>query len=204
MTESEKLRLKNWNFFGSHLVGFDDIHCGLFLSARATKHCCPNKYLQHYLSYWAFHFISKLQRVQNALVGVVLQNNSATSAGLLLNSLHWLPVHSWINFKIATITYKSLYSQSPGYLASMFHHYMPTRNLRSSNIHCFFHLTQQKQITNYQLTSSLHVSYHLSKPTSKLHYFQHTSWLVSVIACLRFTCDASGLCTVYKWLLSLS
>ena len=70
--------------------------------------------------------ISKLQRVQNALARVVLQKNSATSAGPLLNSLHWLPVHSRINFKIATITYKLLHSQSPGYLASMLHHYIPT------------------------------------------------------------------------------
>ena len=70
--------------------------------------------------------ISKLQRVQNALARVVLQKNSATSAGPLLNSLHWLPVLSRINFKIATITYKSLHSQSPGYLASMLHHYIPT------------------------------------------------------------------------------
>ena len=77
--------------------------------------------------------ISKLQRVHNVLARVVLQKNSATSAGPLLNSLHWLPVHSRINLKIATITYKSLHSQSPGYLASLLHHYMPTRNLRSSN-----------------------------------------------------------------------
>ena len=68
-----------------------------------------------------------------ALARVVRQKNSATSAGPLLNSLHWLPVHSRINFKIVTITYKSLHSQSPGYLASMLHHYIPTRNLRSSN-----------------------------------------------------------------------
>ena len=46
----------------------------------------------------------------------------------LCNSLHWLPVHSRINFKSATFTYKSLHSQSPGYLASRLHHYIPTRN----------------------------------------------------------------------------
>ena len=59
--------------------------------------------------------ISKLQRVQNALARVVLQKNSATPSAPLLNSLHWLPVHSRINFKIATITYKSLHLQSPSY-----------------------------------------------------------------------------------------
>ena len=76
--------------------------------------------------------ISKLQRIQNALACVVLQKNSATSAGPLLNCLHWLPIHSRINSKIATITYKPLHSQSPGYLASMLHHYIT--NQKSSFI----------------------------------------------------------------------
>ena len=62
-----------------------------------------------------------------------------------------------------------------------------------NSIHCFFLPTQQKHImacmlfnlphqtsgTNYQLTSSLHVPYHLSKPTYKTRYFRHTTWLVT-------------------------
>ena len=129
--------------------------------------------------------ISKLQRVQNALARVVLHKKSATSAGPLLNSLHWLPVHLRINFKIATITYISIHSQSPGYLASMLHHYMPTRNLRSSNslllpphpakqiLACMlFNLPHQTSGTNYQLTVYPISSF---KSNFKTHYFQHTS-----------------------------
>ena len=136
--------------------------------------------------------ISKLQRVQNALARVVLQRNSATSAGPLLNSLHWLPVHSRINFKIAPITYKSLHSQSPGYLASMLHHNMPTRNLRSSNslllsphpaktnfgLHAF-----QSAATNIWNKLPIDVKSACSissfKAHLKTHYFQHTSSLVT-------------------------
>ena len=132
--------------------------------------------------------ISKLQRVQNALARVTLQKNSATSAGPLLNSLHWLPVHSRINFKIATITYKSLHSQSPGYLASMLHHYIPTRNLRSSNssllsphpaktnfgLHAF-----QSAAPNVWNKLPIDVKSACSissfKAHLKTHYFQHTS-----------------------------
>ena len=122
----------------------------------------------------------------------MLQKNSATSAGPLLNSLHWLPVHSRINFKIATITYKSLHSQSPGYLASILHHYIPTRNLRSSNslllsphpaktnfgLHAF--QSAAPNIWNklpIDVKSACSIS--AFKGHLKTHYFQHTSWLVT-------------------------
>ena len=156
--------------------------------------------------------ISKLQKIQNALARVVLQKNSATSAGPLLNSLHWLPVHSRINFKIATITYKSLHSQSPGYLASMLHHYMPTRNLRSSNslllsphpaktnfgLHAF--QSAAPNIWNklpILLMSSLHVPYHPSKPTLKLIIFStHLDWSRDRAPQIRLR--RFGLCALYK------
>ena len=134
--------------------------------------------------------ISKLQRVQNALARVVLQKNSATPAAPLLNSLHWLPVHSRINFKIATITYKSLHSQSPVTLLPC-STIICQPEISVHPTHCFFLPTQQKQIlaclpfnlphqtfgTNYQLTWNLHLPYHLSKPTLKLIIFStHLDW----------------------------
>ena len=132
----------------------------------------------------------------------------ATSAGPLHNRLTWLPVHSRINFKIATITYKSLHSQSLGYLASMLHHYMPTRNLLSSNslllsphpaktiLACMlFNLPHQTSGTNYQLMSSLHVPYHLSKPTLKLIIFSaHLDWSRDRAPQICLRCF--GLCTI--------
>jgi len=48
-------------------------------------------------------FILKFQWIQNTLARIILQSDTHTSAGLLLKQLHWLPVHSRIHFKLATI-----------------------------------------------------------------------------------------------------
>ena len=76
---------------------------------------------------------AKLQRQQSMLARVVLQTNRLSSAGPLLNELHWLPVASKIQFKIATLTHKILSSGTPSYLSSLLNHYQPTRQLRSSS-----------------------------------------------------------------------
>ena len=55
----------------------------------------------------------KLQRQQNMLARVVLRTNRLSSAGPLLNELHWLPVASRIQFKIATLTHKILNTGTP-------------------------------------------------------------------------------------------
>ena len=73
---------------------------------------------------------AKLQRQQNMLAGVVLQTNRLSTAGPLLNELHWLPVASRIHFKIATLTHKILSTGTPSYLSSLLSHYKPTRQLR--------------------------------------------------------------------------
>jgi hypothetical protein len=75
---------------------------------------------------------NKLQRIQNALTRIVLQSDSLAHSQPLLQQLHWLPVHSRIRFKLATITYKALSSNSLHYLASLLHRYQPVRSLRSS------------------------------------------------------------------------
>ena len=75
---------------------------------------------------------TKLQRQQNTLTRVVLRTNRSSSAGPLLSELHWLPVASRIQFKIATLTHKILTTGKPSYLSSLLNHYQPTRQLRSS------------------------------------------------------------------------
>ena len=76
---------------------------------------------------------AKLQRQQNMLARVVLRTNRLSSAGPLLNELHWLPVASRIQFKIATLTHKIRSTGTPSYLSSLLSHYKPTRQLRSSS-----------------------------------------------------------------------
>ena len=51
----------------------------------------------------------------------------------LLHKLHWLPVSSRIEFKIATLTIKVLKFQQPAYMFDMIAPYIPPRSLRSSN-----------------------------------------------------------------------
>ena len=71
--------------------------------------------------------IAKLQHVQNCLARVVTRSLRSSRSVPLLKSLHWLPVHYRIIFKICTIAYQALSSTQPAYLNSML---TPTRNSR--------------------------------------------------------------------------
>ena len=61
--------------------------------------------------------LNKLQRVQNALARVVTKSSRFTSTKSLLERLHWLPIASRIDFKIATLTYKAVHLKQPPCLA---------------------------------------------------------------------------------------
>ena len=71
--------------------------------------------------------IAKLQRVQHCLARVVTRSPRFSRSVPLLKSLHWLPVHYRIIFKMCTIAYQALSSTQPAYLNSML---TPTRNSR--------------------------------------------------------------------------
>ena len=58
----------------------------------------------------------KLQRVQNSLARVVLQQPRMSHARSLLKSLHWLPVPQRIEFKVAVLRYKIRSISRPAYL----------------------------------------------------------------------------------------
>jgi len=75
--------------------------------------------------------ILRLQRAQNALARVVTADHLASSHSLL-SSLHWLPVQQRINYKLATMVYKSVNSSAPPYLSRLLRLYTPSRQLRSS------------------------------------------------------------------------
>ena len=80
-----------------------------------------------------YYYYSLTLAYFNMLARVVLRTNRLSSAGPLLNELHWLPVASRIQFKIATLTHKILSTGTPSYLSSLLSHYKPTRQLRSSS-----------------------------------------------------------------------
>jgi hypothetical protein len=77
--------------------------------------------------------LAKLQRVQYSLAKVVLGPTISSSGSYAIKQLHWLPIKSRIQFKIATLTHKVLSSKEPIYLYSLLSQYSPSRSLRSSN-----------------------------------------------------------------------
>ena len=60
--------------------------------------------------------VAILQRVQNSLARLVLQQKKFASAKPLLRSLHWLPVEQRITFKLAITTYKVRSTKTPSYI----------------------------------------------------------------------------------------
>ena len=79
---------------------------------------------------------SKLHRIgilQNCLVRVLTRSHRFSRSVLLLKSLHWLPVHYRIIFKICTIAYQELTSTQPAYLNSMLTTARHSRQLRSTS-----------------------------------------------------------------------
>ena len=74
----------------------------------------------------------KLQSAQNSLTRVVLLSLRHLSASERLSYLHWLPVHYRTQFKIATLTYKTLAICQPSYLYNLLQLHQPSRAFRSS------------------------------------------------------------------------
>src|SRR6267154_1038551 len=82
------------------------------------------------------HSIRRLQLVQNSLARVVVRSSRRFHPITpVLRSLHWLPISSRINYKIASITFKTFLNQQPAYLHHLLTPYFPTRSLRSSDKH---------------------------------------------------------------------
>ena len=50
----------------------------------------------------------------------------------VLKKLHWLPIDLRIEFKILTVTYKTLHGLAPAYIKDLLQIYHPARDLRSS------------------------------------------------------------------------
>ena len=72
--------------------------------------------------------------VQNSLARTIYPSAKRSDhISPVLHKLHWLPVSSRIEFKIATLTFKVLKFQQPAYIYDLIAPYIPPRSLRSSN-----------------------------------------------------------------------
>ena len=80
---------------------------------------------------------ARLQRVQQALARVVMQQSSVSplTSTKLLKQLHWLPIEWRIRFKLACLVHKILNTGHPSYLTELIQYHKPSRSTRSSASH---------------------------------------------------------------------
>ena len=77
--------------------------------------------------------VGALQRVQNFAARVVSGVGRSEHITEHLRKLHWLPVRHRIDFKLATVTFKTIKSSEPDYLRDALEPYTPVRDLRSAS-----------------------------------------------------------------------
>ena len=77
--------------------------------------------------------IARLQIVQNAAARLLTGTRKYEHITPILASLHWLPIHFRVHFKIILFVFKSLNGLAPPYLTELLHPYAPTRSLRSAD-----------------------------------------------------------------------
>ena len=77
--------------------------------------------------------LQKVQHVQNAAARILTKQPMHAHITPILQSLHWLPVASRVQYKILIIVHKCLYGDAPVYLRNMLQWYTPGRSLRSRN-----------------------------------------------------------------------
>ena len=76
--------------------------------------------------------LDKLQREQNSAARLVIKSHKCIHVQPLLHSLHLLPVHSRIDYKIPTLCFNTLTNSSPFYIAQLLSVCTPSRHLCSS------------------------------------------------------------------------
>ena len=64
-------------------------------------------------------YLLPLQRMQNTAARLVTLSRKSEHITPILRSLHWLPIHHRITFKVLLLTYKILHGQAPKYLSDL-------------------------------------------------------------------------------------
>jgi len=100
---------------------------------------------------------ARLQRVQQALARVVMQQSSVSPLTFtkLLKQLHCLPTEWRIRFKLACLVHKILNTSHPPYLTELIQYHKPSRSTRSSASHL---LSVPRHDTTFHLVLMLSAS----------------------------------------------
>ena len=75
--------------------------------------------------------LDKLQLIQNTAARIVSKTKKSQHITPVLRSLHWLPIHKRIVFKLLLLTYKALNGQASSYISDLLTKYKISRNRRS-------------------------------------------------------------------------
>ena len=116
--------------FAGFLVSFN--RCTITDSLRASKPCRLPAFLLQFAVVWRA-VCHSTECSADMLAHVVTQSSSRTSARLLLQSLHWLPIRERISHEVATLTFKARRMSSPPYLNSLLNDHVSSRTLRPSS-----------------------------------------------------------------------
>ena len=77
--------------------------------------------------------LSRLQRVQNNAVRLIMKKRKRDHITPLLKQLHWLPIDFRIQYKLAVLAFRFFDNSLPAYLSCALSLREPTRTLRSSS-----------------------------------------------------------------------
>ena len=76
--------------------------------------------------------ICKLQKLQNIDARLICRSARSDHRSPILRDLHWLPVESYIQYTIRSLTFKPISNQASSYLSDLIQQYVPSRQIRSS------------------------------------------------------------------------
>ena len=75
--------------------------------------------IQFFFSGLPHSYLLPLQRIQNTAARHVTLSRKSEHITTNLRSLHWLPIHHRITFKVLLLTYKIIHGQAPKYLSDL-------------------------------------------------------------------------------------
>ena len=120
----------------------------------------------------------RLQVIQNAAARIVTKTKSRDHITPVLASLHWIPVHFRIDFKVLLLAFKVKKGLAPLYLSDHLQEYVPARPLRSLGTERLIEIkTKGKNMVKLLLPATFPSC---GTPISSTSDWQHQLMLLSV------------------------
>ncbi len=135
----------------------------MIVRALVSPHLAYSDSLFTYLSKSSF---DRLQLIQNAAARLLTRSSRFSHFTFILASLHWLPVHFRIHFKILVITCRAFHIQALAHISDLLHPYVDSRSLGSSS---------QDLLVDY-CTRMKERDPHTEAPNTENIYFNKREW----------------------------